>query len=159
MPTGSSAPMWPICVVATCVARLRIHGMRALRYSARPLGSPSRRHGRDPWTPNLSAGPPAAPPRVSLPLTVGLTIEAATEATPELEQGLAALMPQLNPALAGPTREALIAVLADPATTLLVARQDMLIVATATVIVYTTPAWTKARIEDLVVDEGNRGHG
>jgi GNAT superfamily N-acetyltransferase len=92
-------------------------------------------------------------------LTVGLTIEAATEATPELEQGLAALMPQLNPALAGPTREALIAVLADPATTLLVARQDMLIVATATVIVYTTPAWTKARIEDLVVDEGNRGHG
>lgn len=92
-------------------------------------------------------------------MTVGLTIEAATEATPELEQGLAALMPQLNPALAGPTREALIAVLADPATTLLVARQDMLIVATATVIVYTTPAWTKARIEDLVVDEGNRGHG
>ena len=90
---------------------------------------------------------------------MGLTIEAATEATPELEQGLAALMPQLNPALAGPTREALIAVLADPATTLLVARQDMLIVATATVIVYTTPAWTKARIEDLVVDEGNRGHG
>lgn len=92
-------------------------------------------------------------------MTVGLTIEAATEATPELEQGLAALMPQLNPALAGPTREELIAVLADPATTLLVARQDMLIVATATVIVYTTPAWTKARIEDLVVDEGNRGHG
>ena len=26
MPTGSSAPMRPICVVATCVARLRIHG-------------------------------------------------------------------------------------------------------------------------------------
>lgn len=92
-------------------------------------------------------------------MTVGLSIEAATEATPELEQGLAVLMPQLNPALAGPTREELIAVLADPATTLLVARQDMVIVATATVIVYTTPAWTKARIEDLVVDEGNRGHG
>ena len=92
-------------------------------------------------------------------MMVGLTVEAVTEATPELEQALAALMPQLNPALAGPTREELIAVLADPATTLLVARRDMAIVATATVIVYTTPAWTKARIEDLVVDEGNRGHG
>jgi Acetyltransferases len=88
-----------------------------------------------------------------------LTIEAATEASSELEQGLAALMPQLNPALAGPTREELIAVLADPATTLLVARWDNVIVATATVIVYNTPAWTKARIEDLVVDEGNRGQG
>ncbi len=90
---------------------------------------------------------------------MGLTIEAATEASSELEQGLAALMPQLNPALAGPTREELIAVLADPATTLLVARLDNVIVATATVIVYNTPAWTKARIEDLVVDEGNRGQG
>jgi GNAT superfamily N-acetyltransferase len=72
---------------------------------------------------------------------------------------MAVLMPQLNPALVGPTREELIAVLADPATTLLVAREDAEIVATATVIVYTTPAWTKARIEDLVVDEGKRGHG
>ncbi len=90
---------------------------------------------------------------------MGLTIEAATEASSELEQGLAALMPQLNPALAGPTRKELIAVLADPATTLLVARWDNVIVATATVIVYNTPAWTKARIEDLVVDEGNRGQG
>jgi ribosomal protein S18 acetylase RimI-like enzyme len=92
-------------------------------------------------------------------LTVELTVEAATEATPELERALAALMPQLNPALVGPTREELNAVLADPATTLLVARADAGIVATATVIVYTTPAWTKARIEDLVVDAGKRGHG
>jgi ribosomal protein S18 acetylase RimI-like enzyme len=90
---------------------------------------------------------------------MGLTIETATVATTELEHGLAALMPQLNPALAGPTREELIAVLADPATTLLVAREGAMIVATATVIVYTTPAWTKARIEDLVVDQGMRGRG
>jgi GNAT superfamily N-acetyltransferase len=92
-------------------------------------------------------------------LTVEVTVETATEATPELEQALAALMPQLNAALVGPTREELIAILDDPATTLLVAREESGIVATATVIVYTTPAWTKARIEDLVVDEGKRGHG
>jgi ribosomal protein S18 acetylase RimI-like enzyme len=90
---------------------------------------------------------------------MGSTVEAATEATPELERALALLMPQLNPALAGPTREELLEVLADPATTLLVAKEEAAIVGTATVIVYTTPAWTKARIEDLVVDEGKRGHG
>ena len=90
---------------------------------------------------------------------MGVTVETATYATPELEQALALLMPQLNPALVGPTTEELAAVLADPATTLLVAREEATIVATGTVIVYTTPAWTKARIEDLVVDEGKRGHG
>jgi ribosomal protein S18 acetylase RimI-like enzyme len=90
---------------------------------------------------------------------VELTVEAVTEVTPELEQALAVLMPQLNPALIGPTKEELIALLADPATTLLVAREEAGIVATATVIVYTTPAWVKARIEDVVVDEAARGHG
>jgi GNAT superfamily N-acetyltransferase len=92
-------------------------------------------------------------------VTLELTVEAATRATSELEKALAVLMPQLNPALVGPTLEELTAVLADPAVTLLVATEGSDIVATATVIVYTTPAWTKARIEDLVVDEGRRGHG
>jgi ribosomal protein S18 acetylase RimI-like enzyme len=90
---------------------------------------------------------------------VELTVEVAVEATPELERAMAALVPQLNPALLGPTLDELNAVLSDPATTLLVARDESGIVATATVIVYSTPAWTKARIEDLVVDEPKRGHG
>jgi ribosomal protein S18 acetylase RimI-like enzyme len=88
-----------------------------------------------------------------------LTIEAATEATSELERAMATLMPQLNPALVGPTRQELTALLADPATTLLVAKDEGAIVATATLVVYTTPAWVKARIEDVVVDEGARGRG
>ena len=68
-------------------------------------------------------------------------------------------MPQLNPALAGPTSAELSSLLADPATTLLVASDEGAIVATATVIVYTTAPWVKARIEDVVVDEGARGRG
>lgn len=92
-------------------------------------------------------------------LTVELTVAAVTEASPELEQALAVLMPQLNAALMGPTTEELIALLADPATTLLIATEEAGIVATATLIVYTTPAWVKARIEDVVVDEAARGHG
>jgi ribosomal protein S18 acetylase RimI-like enzyme len=90
---------------------------------------------------------------------VTLRIEAATEPTAELERAMASLMPQLNPALAGPTRAQLAALLADPATTLLLVVEVSAIVATATVIVYTTPAWVKARIEDVVVDEGARGRG
>jgi GNAT superfamily N-acetyltransferase len=86
-------------------------------------------------------------------------IEAATEPTLELERALAALLPQLNPALAVPTHEQLKAVIADPASTLLLVIDDGAIVGTATVIVYTTPAWVKARIEDVVVDESVRGRG
>jgi ribosomal protein S18 acetylase RimI-like enzyme len=72
---------------------------------------------------------------------------------------MASLMPQLNPALVGPTPAELAALLADPATTLLIARDGGNIVGTATVVVYTTPAWVKARIEDVVVDEAARGRG
>ena len=72
---------------------------------------------------------------------------------------MGALLPQLNPSLAGPSRAQLTALLADPATTLLVASDEGAIVATAAVIVYTTPAWVKARIEDVVVDETARGRG
>jgi len=90
---------------------------------------------------------------------VTLRIEAATEPTAELERAMGALLPQLNPSLAGPSRAQLTALLADPAITLLVASDEGAIVATATVIVYTTPAWVKARIEDVVVDENARGRG
>jgi GNAT superfamily N-acetyltransferase len=92
-------------------------------------------------------------------LLVELTIEAATEVNAELEGALAVLLPQLNPALRLPTREHLAAVLADPATTLLLAKEGAAIVGIATVIVYTSPAWIKARIEDVVVDQSARGHG
>jgi ribosomal protein S18 acetylase RimI-like enzyme len=90
---------------------------------------------------------------------VTFRVEAATEPTLELERAMASLMPQLNPALAGPTATELAALLADPATTLLVAVEGAEIIATATVIVYTTPAWVKARIEDVVVDVAARGRG
>jgi ribosomal protein S18 acetylase RimI-like enzyme len=93
-------------------------------------------------------------------LAVALQVEAASGATPELEKALASLLPQLNPALVGPTQAELAAVIADPATTLLVASEDGVIVAVAAVIVYTTPVWVKkARIEDVVVDQAARGRG
>ena len=86
-------------------------------------------------------------------------IEAAGEATEEVRKALAALLPQLNPSITPPDDERMRKLLADPGVTLLVARDDDRIVGTATVIVYTSPAWTKARIEDVVVDGAARGRG
>ena len=92
-----------------------------------------------------------------------MRIEAATVATAEVLEALSRLLPQLNPDLPVLTQERLDRVINDPATTLLVVRDDEdeteTIIGTASVLVYTTPAHVKARIEDVVVDESVRGKG
>jgi len=88
-----------------------------------------------------------------------MRIEAATDATQELLDALTSLLPQLNPKLKPLTMERLSTVIGDPATTLLVVRDDGRIVGAAAVLVYATPAFVKARIEDVVVDEHARGKG
>ena len=88
-----------------------------------------------------------------------MRIEAATEATQELLDALTSLLPQLNPKLKPLTMGRLSTVIGDPATTLLVVRDDGRIVGAAAVLVYATPAFVKARIEDVVVDEHSRGKG
>jgi GNAT superfamily N-acetyltransferase len=92
-------------------------------------------------------------------LAVSVRIEAATEATAELQKAMAVLLPQLNPSLPIPNLEHLAAVMADPAVTMLVARDGPQIVGTAALVVYVTPIWLKARIEDVVVDSAARGRG
>src|SRR6202162_2064908 len=86
-------------------------------------------------------------------------IESVSEATPEVHAALAYLLPQLNSQLPVPTMERLRATVADPAVTLLLAREGQEIVGTTTVIVYTTPFWIKARLDEVVVDEAARGKG
>jgi len=89
-----------------------------------------------------------------------MRVEQATEATPELLEALQSLLPQLNPELRPLTKQRLERVIADPVTTLLVMRgDDSGIAGVAAVIVFATPASVKARIEDVVVDEGSRGQG
>jgi GNAT superfamily N-acetyltransferase len=88
-----------------------------------------------------------------------MRIEAATEATQELLDALTSLLPQLNPQLKPLTMERLSRVIGDPATTLLVVRDDSRIVGAAAVLVFATPAFVKARIEDVVVEEHSRGKG
>jgi GNAT superfamily N-acetyltransferase len=86
-------------------------------------------------------------------------IESVTEATPEVHAALARLLPQLNPQLPVPTMDRLRAIIADPAVTLLLARDREQIVGTTTVILYTTPFWIKARLDEVVVDVSARGKG
>ena len=88
-----------------------------------------------------------------------MRIEAATAATQELLDSLNSLLPQLNPQLKPLTIERLSGVIRDPATILLVVRDGERIVGAAAVLVYATPAFVKARIEDVVVDERSRGKG
>ncbi len=86
-------------------------------------------------------------------------VEAATAATRELEAALASLLPQLNSTLQVPDAERIRALINDPAVTVLLAKDGADVVGTATVIVYTTPFWIKARIDEVVVDQAARGRG
>ena len=88
-----------------------------------------------------------------------MQIEVVHEATEELHAALTRLLPQLNPRLEPPDMARLERLLADPDVTLLVARDGEEIVGTTTVIVYTTPFWIKARLDEVVVDASARGKG
>lgn len=89
-----------------------------------------------------------------------MRIEAVHEATPELQAALARLLPQLNPTLPVPDLARLERLMADPDVTLLVAKDEKHeIVGTTTVVVYTTPFWIKARLDEVVVDDAARGRG
>jgi len=88
-----------------------------------------------------------------------MRIEVVREATPEILASLARLLPQLNPTLPVADMDRLERLISDPDVTLLVAREGDEIIGTTTVIVYTTPFWIKARLDEVVVDAPARGTG
>lgn len=87
-----------------------------------------------------------------------MKIEQATEATPELEETIRTLLPQLTEARTPPTLEQLQDVVSNQ--TLLVARDDDgRILGTLTFVLYRVASGVKGRIEDVIVDESVRGKG
>jgi GNAT superfamily N-acetyltransferase len=88
-----------------------------------------------------------------------MRIEEVTEASPDVQQALARLLPQLNPTLSVPDMRRVQALVDDPDVTLLFAKEGDQVIGTATVIVYTTPFWIKARIDEVVVDGSARAKG
>src|SRR6266851_3874576 len=88
-----------------------------------------------------------------------MRIETVCDATDELQAALGRLLLQLNPTVPVPDMHRLGRLLADPDVTLLVAKEGHEVVGTTTVIVYTTPFWIKARLDEVVVDASARGKG
>jgi ribosomal protein S18 acetylase RimI-like enzyme len=94
------------------------------------------------------------------PSASGIEVEAAKDVTPDLVEAFARLLPQLSRSSPPPDAEALGAIVASPACTLLVARDaGGTIVGSLTLVVFPIPTGTRAWIEDVVVDEQARGAG
>ena len=86
-------------------------------------------------------------------------IEIATEATDELVDAMAALIPQLSKSNPPPTKVELDELVRSEASTMFVARLDGRIVGSLTLAMFRIPTGVRAWIEDVVVDDSARGHG
>lgn len=89
-----------------------------------------------------------------------MRIEIAESVDDEVVAAFARLMPQLNPGYSSPGQSVLEAIVRSEASTLLLARNEAgEVVGTLTLVVFRTPAGVHAWIEDVVVDEAERGRG
>ena len=88
-----------------------------------------------------------------------ISVEAAASVDDTLVQAVTTLLPQLSRSSSPPTRTLLESIVADPATTLFVARDGSHIVGMLTLATFVIPTGVRAWIEDVVVDESTRGSG
>jgi ribosomal protein S18 acetylase RimI-like enzyme len=97
---------------------------------------------------------------MSTEAAAGVAVTEATEVTPELVEAFARLIPQLSSSNPPPTADDLAAMVASPASVLLVARDESgTVVGSLTLAVFRVPTGLRAWIEDVVVDESARGAG
>jgi ribosomal protein S18 acetylase RimI-like enzyme len=90
---------------------------------------------------------------------VSVRVEMATEVTEELVAGLNQLLPQLSTNARPLSAEEVEEIVASPATSLFIAREDEGIVGSLTLVIFAIPTGLRAWIEDVVVDESARGRG
>ena len=93
---------------------------------------------------------------------MGITVEIADEATPELLEAFVRLVPQLSRSSPAPDAEQLAEIVGSPATEVLIARDgdaDGRIVGSLTLVLFRIPTGLRAWIEDVVVDGDARGKG
>lgn len=87
-------------------------------------------------------------------------VEEATEATPEVVEAMQRLVPQVSSSAPLPTAEDVAAIVASPATVLLIARtDDATIAGTLTLALFRIPTGMRAWIEDVVTDRGAQRQG
>lgn len=94
-------------------------------------------------------------------VAVVLVIQTATEATEEVVEGIARLLPLLSSSAPSPTAANLEEIVRSPATTLFIAREGEggPIVGTLTLAIFRIPTAVRAWIEDVIVAEQARGQG
>ena len=90
---------------------------------------------------------------------MSVDVEVLTEVTGDVVEALARLLPQLSTTAPPLDAEALSAIVAAPASTVLLARVDGQIVGTLTLAIFPIPTGVRAWIEDVVTDEAARGQG
>ncbi|WP_067142690.1 GNAT family N-acetyltransferase [Microtetraspora malaysiensis] len=90
---------------------------------------------------------------------MGVEIEILREASDDLVTALGRLLPQLSTTAKALDRETVARLLAFEANTVLGARLQGRLVGTLTLVTFPLPSGVRARIEDVVVDEGARGRG
>jgi ribosomal protein S18 acetylase RimI-like enzyme len=90
---------------------------------------------------------------------VVITVEAAASVDDDLCAAVEHLVPQLSSSSPPPSRALLERMVADPATTLFVARGDGGIVGMLTLATFQLPTGVRAWIEDVVVEGAARGAG
>jgi ribosomal protein S18 acetylase RimI-like enzyme len=89
-----------------------------------------------------------------------VTVDEATEVTPELVEALERLVPQLSSSSPPPGHDHLMEIVTSAASILLVARDHTgSIIGSLTLAVFRVPTGRLAWIEDVVVDESARGVG
>ncbi|MHB1930224.1 MAG: GNAT family N-acetyltransferase [Acidimicrobiales bacterium] len=93
-----------------------------------------------------------------------MSVREVAQVDDDLVAAMTRLLPQLSRSAPPPTAAPLEAIVASPATTLLVAEDDALggadrIVGTLTLAVFRIPTGVRAWIEDVITDERSRGRG
>jgi ribosomal protein S18 acetylase RimI-like enzyme len=88
-----------------------------------------------------------------------VAIEVAEHADAGLRDAVAGLIPQLSSSSPPTSVDDLQRIIADPATTLLLARDGGSLVGMLTLAVFLLPTGVRAWIEDVVVDDAARGAG
>ncbi len=88
-----------------------------------------------------------------------ISVQAAASVDDDLRAAVERLVPQLSRSSPPPSRAVLERIVADPDTTLFVARNDERIVGMLTLATFQIPTGVRAWIEDVVVDASARGSG
>ncbi|NWF64225.1 MAG: GNAT family N-acetyltransferase [Chloroflexi bacterium] len=89
-----------------------------------------------------------------------MQIEIVYQADDELYEAFQRLIPQLTNTNPPPTQEELVALIQEPASTLMIARSDDgQIIGALTLTVYRVPTGVRSIIEDVIVDLSVRGQG